>query len=124
MSPTESDRDFATSVAIETTPEIIRELKADLKRSGIATSLPVPAQSPSDALDSPLGPDEIRQTLEVLVVLLNAGSAAVTFSEKLVAALKKHREATATLTDASTGKQLCQLDGDSTVVDVRITIKK
>jgi len=63
---------FLTVVGPE---EVIRSLSAMEKTDGFSVGKPQPVDSLADAVDSVLGPDEIRQLLEFATVVLQFGTA-------------------------------------------------
>jgi hypothetical protein len=80
----------STNIAFEASPKVISEICSAATVSGAQVSKPVVTSSPADALDSPIGGDEIRQILELVIVAFKAGAAGLVFFKSLQDILKKH----------------------------------
>lgn len=90
-------------VTVEAVPQVIATLVAGLDADDFRVSLPVSTESPADALDAPIGPQEIQQTLEIVTIAFKAGSAALVFIARLRTALE-NKDQSATVRDAKSGK--------------------
>jgi hypothetical protein len=71
-------------VDIVASPEVMLKIVALAKELGVEVSAPMAVDSSSDALDAPLGVDELRQVLEVVTLIATTGTAIV----GLLAAIK------------------------------------
>jgi len=76
-------------IALEASPKVAEELAAAAKKAGAQTSKPVATSSPTDALDSPIGGEEIKQILELVIISFKAGGAALVFFNAVKETLKK-----------------------------------
>ena len=86
-------------------PEVVQDLRDALTAAGIPVSEPAPMDSPADALDSPISGEEIRQIFETVTVMLQTGTAILTFRGALRKAVHRNGSS-ATVKDARTGEQL------------------
>src|SRR4051812_21933046 len=74
------------------TPKLMPEIVALAKEHGIEASAPMTVDSSSDALDAPLGVDEMRQVLEVVTLIASTGTTMVGFLVAVKALLKTSEE--------------------------------
>lgn len=84
--------------------EVIRQLAREELPDGVKLGRRQPADGFADAANAPLGPDEIRQLLELVSVAISTGTAAVVLFEKLRALLKPGQQVT--VKDARNGQTL------------------
>ena len=68
--------------------ETIAQIAKLAHEHGLRTSVPRAMDSVSDALDSPIGPDEIRAACEVITVIATTGTTVVGFFAAVKALLK------------------------------------
>src|SRR2546423_14802548 len=78
------------SIAFEASPQLIKEIRSIAAQSGAEVSNPTATTSVADALDSPIGGEEIKQILELLIVAFKAGGAAITFFTAVRGVLNKY----------------------------------
>ena len=78
--------------SIECSSEVAEKIKF-LKIDKLLLSEPVSLSSPSDVLDAPINPDEIKDYLMLVKVVFQAGSAAISFASALNKILKEGDEA-------------------------------
>jgi hypothetical protein len=93
------------AVAVVSRAAVVRELASALADAGLPASDPVPARSPADALDAPIGPDEIDQLYEIVTVMLETGATVSTFAAHLNRVLRHHDDASAVLHDPRSGRE-------------------
>jgi hypothetical protein len=96
----DDQKTFLTVVGPE---EVIRALSTLEKTEGFSVGEPQPVDSLADAVDSVLGPDEIKQLMEFATVMLQFGTATIAF----ISALKTQL---ATV-DTTAKRQVHVLDG-------------
>ena len=97
-------------ISFEADPELIAELATLADESKLEHSTPVPMKSPADALDAPIGAEEVKILLDVLSVSFTTASVGVVFLDKVLDLLKKHRKK-ATVRSPRTGRKLGVLVG-------------
>ena len=66
-------------IDIVASPKLMSKIVILAEKHGIETSVPMAVESTSDALDAPLGVDELRQVLEVVTLIANTGITVVSF---------------------------------------------
>lgn len=96
-------------VSLVASPTVVSELREAVKKQDIAFSEPVASESPADALDSPIGAEELKQLTEVVIVVFKAGTASLVFAKALLDVLKARREAVV-LKNPKTGAEVGRLD--------------
>lgn len=69
---------------LQATPKLMPRILSLAEEHGLTASLPMAKDSSSDALDAPLGVDEVRQVMEVITLIASTGTTVVGF----LAALK------------------------------------
>lgn len=111
------------ALAFEAEPEIITDIVTAAKDHQISISEPVPVKSPADALDSPIGAPEIQAGLEFVTIFLSAGTAFITFGDKLIDVVKKYKKKVI-VRNPRDGQKLGELDQNSTSADVQKLISK
>jgi hypothetical protein len=104
--------------SFEAEAELIADLADLAEKSGIKHSEPVPLKSPADALDAPIGADEIKLALELLTVTFYMLSAAVCFIDKVLDIVKKHRKKVV-VRNPRNGQILGKFDNNSQPEEVR-----
>jgi hypothetical protein len=109
----------STNVAFEASPEVISEICSAATVSGAQVSKPVVTSSPADALDSPIGGDEIRQILELVIVAFKAGAAGLVFFKSLQDILKKHPGEAILVKDPASGKMKGTITQDTSDADAK-----
>jgi hypothetical protein len=101
---------------------VIRSLAARKDIPGVEVGMAQPIDGLADAVDSVLGPDEVRQLLELLTASLGVGAATLQFIEAMVSLMKTLDEAPAPVpppTPLPPPPQIIILDARSNVI-VRI----
>lgn len=88
--------------------DVIRQLALEEMPEGVKLGRSQPADGFADAANAPLGPDEIRQLLELVSVVISTGTAAVALFEKLRALLKPGQQVT--VKDARNGQTLATVN--------------
>jgi hypothetical protein len=88
--------------------EVIRQLSEIDFGEGIKVGRSQPADGFANAADGPLGPEEIRQIVELVSVIITTSSAALVFFEKLRNLIKPGQPVT--VKDAKTGEKLVTMD--------------
>lgn len=74
---------------VEAEPTIMAEVIVLAKEHGIEASTPMAKDSTSDALDAPLGVDEVRQVMELVTMIATTGGSVVGFLAAVKALLGK-----------------------------------
>jgi len=72
---------FISIVAPREFMERVHELA---KVDSVEVGEPVPAEALNDALDAPLGPEELKQIFEVVTLVFQLGTAAFGFAKSLI----------------------------------------
>lgn len=105
--------------AFEASPHVASEISAAATKAGAQASKPVAISSPADALDSPIGGEEIKQILELVVVAFKAGGAALVFFNAVKETLKKFPGEAVLVKDPLSGKTKGTITNDTTESEAR-----
>ncbi len=73
--------------------------------------------SAADALDSPIGGDEIQKILELVIIAFKAGGAGLVFFKTLQGVLKKHPGEAILVKDPASGKTKGTITKDTSDAD-------
>jgi hypothetical protein len=92
------------ALSVVANSDLIEELRPALVAAGLRASEPMPATSPADALNAPIGASE-DEIYEIVTVLLETGADVAAFTERLAGALDRHPSAEVVLRDARTGRR-------------------
>jgi len=102
--------------------DIIQQIEATSFGEGVKLGASRSADGLTDAVDAPLGPDEIRQILELITVTLTTSTAAVAFFERVRGLFPKKAidapkelSPSITLKDARTGQRVIDFDEASDI---------
>lgn len=96
-----------TALSIIAPAEVMAALQNELAGSAVRYGTPKPARSPADALDSPIGAEEIKLMLEVATFMLQAGPGVVrTFRKAVKKVLADHPDKPIEVIDPQTGERL------------------
>jgi hypothetical protein len=101
-------------------PEVVKEIREKLLAGGCQVSQPVPSKSIADALDAPIGADELRMVMEIITV---ASTATVGIVTAIVNAVQKYEQATVKVGDAKTGAQLAEANRDTNEESLRRSLE-
>lgn len=71
--------------------DVLQEISLD-SIANLEGGEPTPLDSEVDALDSPLGVEEVRQVLEVVTVMATSAGAISELAAKLIDLVRKHRK--------------------------------
>lgn len=107
-------------IDIRATPKLMPHIVALAEEYGLEASEPMAVDSTSDALDAPLGVDEIRQVLEVVTLVATTGTSMVGFVAALKALLKSFEEddgsePQAALAETRSQKEIATVTADSDI---------
>jgi hypothetical protein len=109
-------------VTVQGTESLIREIAAFDFGQDIKVGRPSPADGFVDSADAPLGPEEIRQIIEIVNITITTGTAAVVLLEKLKT-LVARAKSVIELKDARTGEKLATLDESSDLAAIASKLK-
>ena len=98
----------STYLTLSGSDEVIRQVGQTQFGDGIKVGRVQPADGFADAADGPLGPDEIRQIIEIVGITITNITAVVVLFEKLRALVKPGQPVT--VSDAKTGRKLVTID--------------
>ena len=98
-------------VSIISSHEVVKELK-EYEDDQIRMTDPVKIDSPADVLDAPLTPDQVREIVELVKVVIETGAAALTFYAALMTVIRS-RKASAVIKDAKTGETKGVIDPET-----------
>ncbi|HEV2803596.1 MAG TPA: hypothetical protein VGW57_01575 [Chthoniobacterales bacterium] len=110
-------------LAVEGGSGLMKELCALAEQHGIETSKPVSKTSPADALDSPIGGEEIRQALELATLVFKSGAAAVAFFTALKPFLQKHPTESLVVKDPLSGSKKGRIDQTTSTAEVQTIVE-
>jgi hypothetical protein len=68
--------------------EAVEAISKQISMQDVTMDPPEPADSLTDALDAPLGPQEIQQVLQFLTVMFGTASSMLLFFDRLISLLK------------------------------------
>ncbi|HEX8645188.1 MAG TPA: hypothetical protein VF702_14860 [Allosphingosinicella sp.] len=74
------------------TSKLMPDIVELAEKYGIEASAPMAVDSSSDALDAPLGVDELRQVLEVVTLIASTGTTVVGFLAAVKALMQRSEE--------------------------------
>jgi len=81
---------------------------SDLQRSLTGTDLvlsdALPAESPVDALEAPIGAEEVKQLFEIANIAIGTTAAGLVLVDKLLGLLQKYRNQTIEVRDPRSGR--------------------
>lgn len=113
-----------TAVALEAPADFLNDLKSRTSRSDIEWSEPIVISSEADALESPIGGEEVRQVLEMTIILFKTGAAALAFAKAAYELAHLRKTDVATVKDPSTGKPKGTITNSSSDTEVRDLITR
>lgn len=103
---------------IEAVPDDIRAIIKP-ESSDILISNPRRVRSAADVLHSPIGPEELRQTLEMITVVLKTGTALMQFIAVLLPVINALGKRIIIVRDPKTGERRGTLTSQSTQEEIR-----
>jgi hypothetical protein len=74
-----------TSIAFEGTADAVQILQSNLTQSDIKVGKPTDVASAADAFNAPVGPEDIKAAIQIVTMILQTATAAVT----LIGAIRK-----------------------------------
>jgi hypothetical protein len=96
-----------TALSIVAPAHVMAALQNELAGSGVRYGKPKPAKSPADALDSPIGAEELKLMLEVATFIVQTGPVAVgAFRKAVKKVLAEDPETPMEVIDPNTGESL------------------
>jgi|SRR5882672_3873782 len=96
---------------------LIRQIAEIEHGEGVKVGRPYPADGFVDAADAPMGPDEIRQIIEIISISITTATAALEFVKKLKALVVKNKSPI-TVKHARTGRKLATIDESADVTEI------
>jgi hypothetical protein len=111
-----------TMVALVAPAETLRRLQEQVSGPDFEWSEPTSLTSVADVLDSPIGGEEIRQGLEMAILIFKTGAAALVFAKAASDLLKVSTDAVV-VKDASTGAKKGTITTSSSLSDVEAMVK-
>jgi hypothetical protein len=111
-------------LSVESTPEVLEALKAHEFPTNIEVGEPTPRNALNDALDSPLGAEEIRQLLEIVDLVFKDGADILAFVTALVGFVKHTDAGSAAIIDSHTARQIAVVDAKSNPQTVADTVAR
>lgn len=106
-----------TIVSIVATPDLIKELQK-CENDEIWMTEPSRIDSSADVLDAPLTPDQVKEILEFVKVVLETGVAATAFYTALLAAVRTLKTPVV-VKDSETGKTKGVIDPNTSDEDAK-----
>jgi hypothetical protein len=107
-----------TFVSLVGAEDLINEIER-LQIEGTEIGRSRSADALVDATDAPLGPEEIKQLLQIITVAFSTGTAALTFFAKLRSMLQnKAATATVQVNDGLSGRAISVIDGATDVQEL------
>jgi len=103
---------------IEGSPELIKKLAATADSCGVEHSEPVSTESLADPLQAPIGGPEVKEYLELLVILFKTGVAAAGFFGAIRNVLKDYKGQPLTVKDRKTGT-VTKLTSETSDAEIR-----
>ncbi len=103
-------------------PDVLTNLNTKAAAGTFDCSVPVAYQSPADALDAPLNPQDVVEFAKAVKVIFEAGTAGVAFIGALLGALRMWPNAKVQVRDARTNRSLGSVDGSMTEQQVKDTL--
>ncbi|MEO0666728.1 MAG: hypothetical protein AAFZ99_02320 [Pseudomonadota bacterium] len=110
---------------IQATPNLMPEIIELAKQHNLTAAEPMALDSSSDALDAPLGVDEVRQVLEVVTLMATTGTTVVGFLAAVKALMAKSEEEDgsepkAKVVDTATQRHLGDISAETDVRNLQV----
>jgi hypothetical protein len=112
------------AIALEAPADVLEQLKKQTSLPDLQWSEPIVIDSVADALDSPIGGEDIRQALQMAIIVFKTGAAAAAFAQAVYELARARKAARIIVKNPSSGTSKGVITSSSSDTQVRDLISR